>query len=239
MSAVSVCASGDGKHKHRVIIINRAMLHSVDEEVVLVHVYLDAGGSSVEILQCLRTMLRKRIDGEDRIVAKEHSPVRASFSGHLCDMRGRTNLGYPSQMFHSTCQSPLESEWVTGHRTALIGWRLSYLLSVGEINFLCDNHEPPQNDSNLTAAFLSFLLQRVESRYIVPRELIVVVYEIVRCLCPFAMLMNGFKLLALLRVRYRYLPNRSWDTPIRTAVRPTSFILVSMVENDCPTDYGK
>jgi hypothetical protein len=109
---------------------------------------------------------------------------------------------------------------------------LSYLFSVGEINFLCDNHEPSQDDSNLTAALLPFFLQRFKSRNLILRELIVVVYEIVCGFCPFAMLMDGFKLLALLRVSRRFLPGGNRGTPIRTAVRPTSFILVSMVEND-------
>ena len=185
-----------GKYKHRVIIINRAALHPADEEVVLVHIYLDAGRSSVEILEGLRTMLQQGANIEDKMETEECTLVRASSLGHLYDRRDRTSSGSPSQTFHSICQLPPGSEWVIGHRAVVPRWWSSYLLSVGEINFLCDNHEPSQNDSNLTAAFLPFLLQRVESRNLIPRELVVAVDKIVRGLCPFAVLVDGFKLLA-------------------------------------------
>jgi hypothetical protein len=135
------------------------------------------------------------------------------------------------------CLSSLNTPVVI-NRT-IVRWWPSYLLSIGQVNFLCDDHEPSQDDSHLTAALLSFFLQGVEPRNIVPRELIVVVDEVVRSLCPFAMLMDGFKLFALLKVSHVCRSGRVWDTPIRTAVRPTSFILVSMVENDCPTDCDK
>ena len=55
-----------GEHEHRVIVIEHTLLHSVDEEVVLVHVYLDAGCSSVEVLKSLRTVLQSRGVSENR-----------------------------------------------------------------------------------------------------------------------------------------------------------------------------
>ena len=97
------------------MIINRAVLHSADEEVVLVHIYLDTGRSSVEILEGLRTMLRQRVNCEDKIEAKEYTPVRASSLGRLYDRRDRISSGSPFQMFHSICQLPLESKRITGH----------------------------------------------------------------------------------------------------------------------------
>ena len=53
-------------HEHRVIVIEWAVLNSANEEVVLVHVNLDAGGSSVKILEGLSTMLRGRRGDENR-----------------------------------------------------------------------------------------------------------------------------------------------------------------------------
>jgi len=105
-----------GKYKHRVIVINRAALHPADEEVVLVHIYLDAGRSSVEILECLRTMLQRGANCEDKMRTKKYTLVRASSLGHLYDRRDRTSSGSPSQTFHSICQLPPGSEWVIGHR---------------------------------------------------------------------------------------------------------------------------
>ena len=59
-----------GTYKHRVIVINRAALDSADEEIVLVHIYLDTGRSSVEILEGLRTMLQQGANGEDKMETK-------------------------------------------------------------------------------------------------------------------------------------------------------------------------
>ena len=44
-------------HKHGVIVIEHALLDSVYEEVVLIHVYLDTRRSSVEVLKSLSTVL--------------------------------------------------------------------------------------------------------------------------------------------------------------------------------------
>ena len=165
--------------------------------------------------------------------------IRASFLDHLCDRHGRTSSRSLFQKFHSICQLTLESV-----SSVVIAWpfvqlRSSYLLSVGEIDFFRDNHKPSQNDGHLAATLLSFFLQRIEPRNLAPRELIVIINKIVRGLCPFAVLMNGLQLLALQRVSSssRRSSSETRGVPIRTAVRPTSFIFVSIVENDCPTDY--
>ena len=91
MSTVSTCINSDGGYKHGVIVINRAVLYSTDEEVVLVHIHLDAGRSSIEILEGLRTMLRQRVEGEDKMEAREQTPIHASSLGHLYDRRDRTS----------------------------------------------------------------------------------------------------------------------------------------------------
>lgn len=110
------------------------------------------------------------------------------------------NLLFKSFTVFVNCLSSLNASLVIERSFV---WRWSnHLLSVGEIDFFRDNHEPSQDDSHLAAALLPLFLQGVKSRNIVPRELIVVVYEIVSSLCPFAMLVDGFKLLALLRVRF-------------------------------------
>lgn len=124
---------------------------------------------------------------------------------------------------------------------SFIRWWSSYLFGVGKINFFRDNDEPSQNDSHLAATLLPFFLQGVEPRNLAPRKLVVIINEIVRGLCPFAVLMNGLELFALLRVSSGHHSDGGelGGTPIRTAVRPTSFIFVSIVENDCPTDCGE
>ena len=108
-----------GGHKHRIIAINHARLHSADKEVVLVHVYLDTGCSSVEILEGLCTMLRKRVDGEGVMEGKWHTPVRASILGRLYDRHDRISSGSPFRKFHSIYQLPLESECATGQQIAI------------------------------------------------------------------------------------------------------------------------
>jgi len=67
------------EHKHRVIVIERGLLRWLDEEHMLIHIYLDAGCSSVEILEGLRTVLQSREDGEDRAQG-ERAFTRTSIS---------------------------------------------------------------------------------------------------------------------------------------------------------------
>lgn len=73
-----------GLHEHRVVVIERAMLGSADEEVVLIYVYLDAGRSSVKILEGLGTVLRRRNDDESRMVGgREYCHTCISFGSPL------------------------------------------------------------------------------------------------------------------------------------------------------------
>ena len=102
-----------GAHRHGVIVIERAMLHTADEEVMLVHIYLDARRPSVEILEGLCAMLQNGGDGESGRGEKERTTVHASFSGHLCDRHGQTSSESPFQKLRSTCQSTLESKCVS------------------------------------------------------------------------------------------------------------------------------
>ena len=95
--------------------------------------------------------------------------IHASVSGPLYDMRGRTSSRSLFQKSRSICQLTLESK--VG-RLSLCSHPCSgsqnHLLSIGEVDLFRDNHEPSQDDSNLAAPLLSFFLQGVESRNLVP-----------------------------------------------------------------------
>ena len=71
------------EREHRVTVIERALLDSADEEVMLIHVYLDTGCSSVKILEGLCAVLRETND-ENRINGEEvHSHTCIIFGSPL------------------------------------------------------------------------------------------------------------------------------------------------------------
>jgi hypothetical protein len=85
------------------------------------------------------------------------------------------------------------------------------------------------------STILPFLFEIIYSRGVITGELRVVVDQIVSCLCSLALKVDGFELFAWADLSMDTKKDGNDDSPMRPAVRPTSFIFASIDANDVPT----